>query len=46
MNKAQQPQPKVTLSLHPGPLTPAQKQAHKRFWLKLTAAAKGKKGVR
>jgi hypothetical protein len=35
--KLQQPQPVVTVSITPGPVTPAQKTAWRKFWLKLRA---------
>lgn len=31
---------KVTMNILPGPVSPAQKQAFKRFWQKLIAEAK------
>ena len=35
------PEVKVTMRIAPGPVSPAQKQAWRRFWQKLITEAKG-----
>lgn len=39
-SKPVKPQPVVTLSLKPGPLTPAMRVAGKKFWARLIIQAK------
>jgi hypothetical protein len=41
LKPAEKIQVKLTVNIQPGPASPAQKQAFKRFWQKLIAEAKG-----